>query len=137
MKTFARIVALLLALVVAGCQFLPWVGEVTGIDIPWRSVLSPGEVGATGWLASMGLPLTIAAGIAVLGALTQVRALVVIGALVAVAVPTVWILVNALDSTGGIPLSVIGVGAYGAALTGFGLLLLAAVAADVRRQTVR
>ncbi|MFC6238232.1 hypothetical protein [Longivirga aurantiaca] len=137
MKSLARVVALLLALVVAGCQFLPWVGDVTGIDIPWRSVLSPGEVGATGWLASMGLPLTIAAGVALLGALTNLRALVVIGALLAVAVPSAWILVNALDSTGGVPLSAIRIGAYGAAITGFLLLLVAAVAADVRRQTVR
>lgn len=137
MKSFARIVALLLAAAVAGCQFLPWVGELAAIDIPWRSVLSPGTVTADGWIASLGLPLTVVAGIAALGSLVNSRAMIVVGGLLAVAVPMAWIVINALDSTGGVPLSAVRYGAYAAALCGFLLLMLAAVAADARKQSVR
>jgi hypothetical protein len=137
MKSFARVVAALLALAVAGCQFLPWANGVPGTDVPWKSILSPGTVGATGWITSMGLPVTIAAGVALLGALSGARALVVIGGLLSVAFPTAWILINALDGTKGVPLAAIGFGAYGAALAGFLLLVLAAVAADSRQQNLR
>ncbi len=137
MKSFARVVAALLALAVAGCQFLPWANGVQGTDVPWKSILSPGTVGATGWITSMGLPITVAAGVALLGALSGARALVVIGGLLSVAVPTAWILINALDGAKGVPLAAIGFGAYGAALAGFLLLVLAAVAADSRQQNLR
>ena len=137
MKSLARVVALFMAVAVAGCQFLPWAGSVPATDIPWRSVLSPGEVGVTGWLASMGLPVTIAAGVAVIGAVTGSRVLVVIGGLLSVGVPSAWILVNVFNTTEGIPLGNIGAGAYGTAVLGFLLLLLAAVAADARTVSVR
>lgn len=137
MKSLARIVALLLALAVAGCQFLPWVGPLAAIDIPWRSVLSPGTVLTDGWVASLGLPLTISAGIALLGAITNTRALLVIGGLLSVAGPMAWIIVNALDKSGGVPLASIRFGAYAAAICGFMLLIVAAVAADAREQNLR
>jgi hypothetical protein len=137
MKSFARLVAALLALAVAGCQFLPWANSTPGTDVPWRSLITPGTVGTTGWVSSMALPVTIAAGVALFGAISGARALVVIGGLLSVAVPTAWILVNALDGKNGVPLSVIGFGAYGAALAGFLLLVLAAVASDSRVQNLR
>lgn len=137
MKSFARLVATLLAVAVAGCPFLPWANGVPGTEVPWRSVFSPGTVGATGWVSSMALPVTIAAGIALLGALSGARPVVVVGGLLSVAVPTAWILVNALDDQNGVALSVIGFGAYGAALAGFLLLVLSAVASDSRVQNLR
>lgn len=137
MKSLARVVALLLALAIAGTQFLPWVGNLAAVDIPWRSVLSPGTATADGWIASLGLPITVVAGVAVLGALANTRALVVIGGLLAVAVPMAWIVINALDQTGGVPMSTIRFGAYAAVGLGFVLLVLAAVAADAREQNLR
>ncbi|MGE0818081.1 MAG: hypothetical protein AB7O74_05400 [Candidatus Nanopelagicales bacterium] len=137
MKSMARLVALLLAAALAGCQFLPWVGERAAVDIPWRSVLSPSSVAADGWIASLGLPLTVVAGIAAVGAIANTRALVVIGGLLGVAVPMAWIVINALDTTGGVPLTAIRFGAYGAAVIGFMLLLVAALAQDAREQNLR
>lgn len=137
MKSLARVIALLLAVAFGGSQFLPWVGTRAAIDIPWRSVLSPGDVVSDGWVASLGLPITVIAVIAALGAIANTRALVVVGGLLAVAVPMAWILINAIDSTGGVPLSAIRYGAYIAAGCGFLLILLAAVAADAREQKLR
>ena len=80
----------------------------------------------------------VAGALVVLGAVANGRALVVIGGLVAVAVPTAWIVVNAI-STGpaAVPLSQIKIGAYGAAIAGFMTLILAAVAVDTRVPSVR
>jgi hypothetical protein len=137
MKSLARVIALLLAAALGGSQFLPWVGDRAAVDIPWRSVLSPGTVAADGWIASLGLPITIVAALAAIGAIANSRALVVIGGLLAVAVPMAWIVINAIDDKGGVPLSAIRYGAYTAVVCGFLLLLLAAVAADAREQNLR
>lgn len=137
MKSLARVIALLLAVALGGSQFLPWVGDRAAIEIPWRSVLSPGTVVADGWIASLGLPITVLAVLAAIGALVNSRAVVVIAGLLAVAVPLAWILINAIDDKGGVPISAIRYGAYVAAASGFLLLLLAAVAADARERNLR
>lgn len=137
MKSMARVIALLLAVVLGGSQFLPWVGDRPAVDIPWRSVLNPGTVIADGWIASLGLPITVVAGLAMIGAIANSRALVVISGLLAVAVPMAWIVINAIDTTGGVPISAIRYGAYVAAGAGFLLLLLASIASDARERNLR
>jgi hypothetical protein len=137
MKSMARILVLLLAAALGGSQFLPWVGDRAAIDIPWRSVLSPGTVVADGWIASLGLPITVLAVLAAIGAVVNSRAVVVIAGLLAVAVPFAWVMINALDSKGGVPISAIRYGTYVAAGCGFLMLLVAAIASDAREQNLR
>jgi hypothetical protein len=138
-SSFARVVAALLALAVGACAFLPWTPGATGIELPLGSLLSPGERAVSGPTAvSVGGLVVVAALLVLVGAVANGRALVIVGGLVAVAVPTAWILVNAIStSRGAVPVSVIKIGAYGAAIAGLMTLILAAVAVDTRHPSLR
>jgi hypothetical protein len=136
--TSARLVAALLGAGVAACAFLPWVGALAAWHLHLRTLISPGDNVGVGYLSSIGVLVTAAAGLVLLGALLNSRALVIVGGLGAVAVPTIWILANAVPpSDRAVPTSQIQIGAYGAAALGFMTLILAAVAGDHRVPTLR
>jgi hypothetical protein len=138
MTTFARLVSLLLGLAVAACAYLPWVLSTNAWHLHIRSLVSPGKNDGVVLATSIGLALTIAAVVVVLGAVLNSRTLVIIGGLLSVAVPAIWILSNAISGPeGGVPLAQIQFGAYGAAVAGFMTLILAAVATDTRVPTAR
>ena len=138
MTTFSRLVAALLGLAVAASAWLPWTRAADAWHLHLRSLLSPGTTTAVSWSTSIGLALSVAAAVIVLGALFNSRTLVIVGGLLSVAFPTIWILSNAISSgSGGIPMTQIQVGAYGAAVLGFMTLILAAVARDTRVPTAR
>ena len=139
MSSFARAVAFLLGLAIAACAFLPWTPGSTGVGVPLGSLITPGTSsdGIT-WVVSIGLPIVVAGIVVVLGSVLNARSLVIIGGLVAVAVPTAWILVNAISGgSTALPVSQIRIGAYGAAIAGFMTLILAAVAIDTRVPSAR
>jgi hypothetical protein len=139
MSTFARVVAFLLGLAIAACAFLPWTPGATGIGVPLGSLITPGtSADGITWVGSIGLPIIVAGVLVALGAIGNARSLVIIGGLAAVAIPTAWILVNAISSgAAAVPVSQIRIGAYGAAIAGFMTLILAAVAVDTRVPSVR
>ncbi len=138
MSTFSRLLALLIGLAVAGCAFLPWVGGLSAWNLHLRSLLSAGDNLGVGVATSVGLAVCVAAGLIAAGCLLNSRAILIVGGLAAVAVPTIWILVNAISrSTTAVPLSRIEIGAYGAAIGGFMILILSAVALDTRTPTLR
>jgi hypothetical protein len=137
MTTLSRLVALLIGVAIGACQFLPWSGSATAMQIPLRSLVSPGQPITTSWIASMAVPLTVASLLAVLGALWASRTLLVIAGLTAIAFPSAWILVNVLSDEAGLDIAAVGMGAYGAAVAGFLLLVLAAVASDTKAPSLR
>jgi hypothetical protein len=138
MTSFARFVAVLLAVVVAACAFLPWVGASTAAQLHVKSLIATNETSLTTFGLSLAVPVMVSAGIVVVGALVNSRVLVIIGGLCAVAVPTAWILVNALTSgPASVALSQVRAGAYAAAIAGFMILILAAVAVDIRDPSAR
>ena len=137
MTTFARMIAFLLGLAVAACSFLPWVGSATAWNLRLVSLVSPGRGHDVVAAASLGLGLCVSATVLALGALLNSRTLVIVGGLVSVALPTIWILGNAVASDVGVPLSQVEIGAYGAAAAGLMTLVLAAVAADTRVPSAR
>lgn len=139
MSTFARVVAFLLGLAIAGCAWLPWTPTFLGLDVPLSTLLSPGSpADGVSWALTLGMAVLVSGGLVALGAIANSRALVVIGGLGAVAFPTAWILVNAISSgPGTIAITQVKIGAYGAAIGGFMTLILAAVAVDTRVPSVR
>ncbi len=138
MTTFARLVAFLLGLAVAACAWLPWVRSVDAWHLALRTMLSPGKNDGVTWSTSLGLAVTLAAAVIVFGSLFNSRTLIIVGGLLSVAFPTIWILSNAISTgSGGAPMTQIQFGAYGAAVLGFMTLILAAVARDTRIPTVR
>ncbi len=139
MSSFARGVAFLLGLAIVGCAFLPWTSGSTAMGVPLHGLLSPGErTDAFTWVASLGLPVLVAGALVVLGSVGNGRTLVIVGGLAAVALPTAWILVNAISRGGAaVPISQIQIGAYGCAIAGFMTLILAAIAIDTRVPSVR
>jgi len=138
MTTFSRLIAFLLGLAVAGCAWLPWLRSVDAWHLALRTLLSPGKATDVTMVTSLGMAITVSAVVIALGALLNSRTLVIVGGLLAVAFPTIWILSNAISSSsGGVPMSQIQFGAYGAAVLGFMTLILAAVARDTRTPTTR
>ena len=138
MTTFARLIAALLGLAVAACAWLPWTRVGDAWHLHARTLVSPGSSSGVGYASSIGLLISVAAAVVVLGALLNSRTLVIIGGLMTVAFPTIWILSNAVSNRdGGIPMAQIQFGAYGAAVLGFMILILAAVARDTRVPTAR
>ena len=138
MTTFSRLIAALLGLAVAACAWLPWTRTADSWHLHLRSLLHPGSNSGVGYLTSIGLVLSVAAAVIVLGSLFNSRTLVIIGGMLSVAFPTIWILSNAISGGGGgIPVAQIQFGAYGAAVLGFMTLILAAVARDTRVPTAR
>ena len=106
---------------------------------PAAARTTPGSIGhAFTWVASLGLPVLVAGALVVLGSVGNGRTLVIVGGLAAVALPTAWILVNAISRGGAaVPISQIQIGAYGCAIAGFMTLILAAIAIDTRVPSVR
>jgi hypothetical protein len=138
MTTFSRLIAALLGLAVAACAWLPWTRAADSWHLQLRSLLDPGSNSGGGYLTSIGLVVSVAGAVILLGALVNSRTLVITGGLLSVAFPTIWILSNAVSgASGGIPMTQIQFGAYGAAVLGFMTLILAAVARDTRVPTAR
>jgi hypothetical protein len=134
----ARLVAALLALVIAACSFLPWAGDRNAWHIALRSLTSAGLTSDSSPSSSIGLVVVVAAALVLLGDLVNRAAVVMVAALVTVAVPVVWIAVNALDrASAGLPMSAIRIGAYGCAAAGLMTLVLAAASVDHRGPAVR
>lgn len=138
MSTFARAVAALIGVAVAACAFLPWVGDATAWSLHLRSMFSIGQgEGATPW-TSVGTAVVAAGVLILLGAILNGRMLLIVGALLAVAIPCIWIFGNAVSSVpGAIPIARVQIGAFGAAIGGFMALILAAVARDTSTPSVR
>jgi hypothetical protein len=138
MTSFARLLAALIGVAASGCTFLPWIADQNAWHLHVRRLLFPGDNAGVTYATSIGLVVSLAATVVVLGALANSRPLTIIGGLVVVAVPSAWILVIAVShSTTKVALSQIQIGAYGAAALGFMTLILAAVATDRRVPTVR
>ncbi len=138
MTGLARLVAALIGLAVAACAFLPWVNERTAWALHLRSLFNVGDNDGVVPVTSLGAAVCLAALLVLLGALFNARSLVIIGGLLAVALPAVWIFGNAVShGTGAVSLARIQIGAYGAAVGGFMALILAAVATDTSVPTTR
>ncbi len=139
MSAFARAVAALIGLAVIGCAFLPWVASsVTSFDLHIRSIVRIGEGSGATPLTSMGTAVVAAGLLIVFGAILNARMAVIVGALVAVAVPAIWILGNAVsNSPGAISVTRVQIGAFATAVCGFLALILAAVARDTSQPTLR
>ncbi|MFN8146030.1 MAG: hypothetical protein U0R76_01080 [Candidatus Nanopelagicales bacterium] len=139
MSAFARAVAALIGLAVIGCAFLPWVASsVTSFDLHIRSIVQIGDGGGATPYTSMGAAIVAAGLLVLLGAILNARMAVIVGALVAVAVPAVWIFANAVsDSPGAIAVARVQIGAFATAACGFFALILAAVARDTSTPTLR
>ena len=137
MTTLARLIAFLLSLAVVACSVLPWVGTANAWDLTLRSLVSPGRSTGSSILTSIGFGLAVSATVVLLGSLLNSRALIILGGLITVALPSIWILSNAVARSTGIPMSQIQIGAYGSVVMGFVVLVLAAVATDNRLPTVR
>jgi hypothetical protein len=138
MTTFSRLIAFLLGLAVAACAWLPWMRAIDGWHVALATMLHPGKNDGAAWNTSLGVAVVVAAVVIVLGSVFNSRTLVIVGGLLAVAFPTIWILSNAISTgSGGVPMTQIQFGAYGAAVLGFLTLILAAVARDTRTPTAR
>ena len=138
MTTPARLIASLLGLAVAACTFLPWVADLGAWHLHVRTLLTPGSNLGVSSVASIGLVVAVAGALVLLGALANSRVPLILGGLVAVGVPAIWILSNAVShASKAIVVSQIQVGAYGAAALGLMTLILAAVATDGRAPSTR
>jgi hypothetical protein len=138
MTALARTVAALIGLAVAACAFLPWVNQRTAWDLHLRSLIDVGANDGVTPVTSVGAAVCLAAALVLLGALVNARALVIVGGLLAVAFPSIWIFGNAVShSTLAVSLIRIQIGAYAAAVCGFMALILAAVATDTNVPTTR
>lgn len=134
----ARLVAALLALVVAACSVLPWAGDRNAWHIALRSLVTPGLSSETNPGVTIGLVVVVVAAVVLLAVLLNLPVLVLLGGLASVAVPVVWIAVNALAHDGtGLAIGTIRIGAYGCAAAGLMVLVLAASAAGSSRSPVR
>ena len=139
MSAFARAVAALIGLAVVGCAFLPWVlTSVTAFDLHLRSIVQIGESGGATPLTSIGTAVVGAGLLILLGAILNARMAVIVGALVAVGVPAVWIFANAVSGApGAVAVTRVQIGAFATAACGFFALILAAVARDTSTPTLR
>ena len=99
MTTFSRLIAALLGLAVAACAWLPWTRASDAWHLHLRSLLSPGY-SSRGRLDDLDRPRRrpSPAAVILLGSLVNSRTLVIIGGLLSVAFPTIWILSNAISS---------------------------------------
>ncbi|MCA0329574.1 MAG: hypothetical protein LCI03_06660 [Actinobacteria bacterium] len=137
MRTFSRFIAFVLALALFGTTYLHWVGNVSVHQIAFGTLVSPGTTAPGSWLASLAIGITAAAVLILLASLFGSRMLLVIGGLIAVGLPTAWLLVNILGKGGKVLVSTVGPGAWGAIAIGVVALLIAAVAADPKDPHVR
>jgi len=137
MRTFSRFIAFVLALALFGTTYLPWVGTVTVQQLAFATLVSPGTTAPGSWFASLAVGITAAAILILLASLFGSRMLLVIGGLLAVGLPTAWLLVNILGEGGKVLVSSVGAGAWGAIGVGLIALLISAVAADPKDPHVR
>jgi hypothetical protein len=138
MSGFARSVTALIALAVVGCAFLPWADDVSAWHLHLRSLFSIAKNEGVTPTSSIGASVCAGALFMLLGALLDSRILVVVGGLLVIAVPCVWMFGNAVSHLpGAIPLTRVQIGAFGATVGGFMALILAAVAVDARVPTTR
>jgi len=137
MTGLARSVGVLIALAVGACTFLPWALDNDAWQLALRSITSAGVHTSSSALASMGTPIAVCATLVLLAALVNSRALLIIGSLLVIALPVIWILVNAIDSAHGLHLAAIQMGAYATVVAGFIALLLAALATNSSTVHVR
>jgi hypothetical protein len=139
MSGFARAVAALIGLATIACAFLPWAGSsITAWNLHIRSLFRIGEGAGATTITSLGTAVVAAGLLVVLGALLNARMMVIVGALLAIAVPAVWIFSNAVSSSpGAVPVARVQIGAFAAAVCGFLALILAAVARDTSTPTLR
>jgi len=138
MTALARIVAALIGFAVAACSFLPWVNGRTAWGLHLRSLFDVGNNDGVTSISSVGAAVCLAAVLVLLGALFNARSLVIIGGLLAVAFPSIWIFGNAVShAQTAVSLTRIQIGAYGTAVGGFMALILAAVATDTSAPTTR
>jgi hypothetical protein len=137
MRTFSRVIAFLLAIALVGCTYLPWVGTVSVHQIAFSTLISPGNARPGTWWTSLAIGLLGAALLMLLASLFGSRMLLVIGGLLAVGLPTAWLLVNILTDRGEVLVSNVRAGAWGSIAVGLIALLVSAVAADVKDPHVR
>lgn len=137
MTGLARSVVVLLALAVGGCTFLPWAIDHNAWALSLSSLTSAGIHLSSSAVSTLGAAVTATAVIVLLAGLVNSRALLIIGALAVIALPVIWILVNAINSAHGIHLANIQVGAYATVVAGFIALVLAALASDASTPHVR
>ncbi len=139
MSAFARAVAALIGLALIACAFLPWVGgSITAFDLHIRSLFRIGEAEGATLGTSIGTAVVVAGLLIVFGAILNARMAVIVGALLAVAVPAVWIFGNAVSSSPvAVPIARVQIGAFATAVGGFMALILAAVARDTSTPTLR
>ena len=140
MTSLARWTALLLGAVLVACAWLPWAGASKALVIPIKTLWDPGYLVLTppSYLTTIAIALWVAGGLVVLGALLDLRSLVAIGALGAVATTAAWILSNAVStSASSVAMSNVRAGAYTAVVAGLLTLLLATLSRDTATPTVR
>lgn len=138
MTGFARAVLALLAAALGACTFLPWVGGVSAWSLDIRSMFAvPAASGVQPWTSIGGL-VAVAALLVLVGAALGSRAAVIIGSLLAIAVPSVWVFGNAVsDANGAVTLARVQIGAFATALLGFLTLVLVAAARDASSSSLR
>ena len=139
MSAFARVVAALIGLAVVACAFLPWVGgSITSLELHIRSLFRIGESEGATLATSLGTAVIASGLLILLGAILNARMAIIVGALLAVAVPAIWIFSNAVStSPGAVPIARVQIGAFATAVCGFMALILAAVARDATTPTLR
>ena len=138
MSAFARAVAALIGIVVGAAAFLPWVADVSAWNLHLRSLFSVGEGDAATTWTSLGTAVAVSGLLILLGAVFNARMLVIVGALLAVAIPAIWIFGNAVShAEGAIPIARVQIGAFATAAGGFMALILAAVARDASTPSLR
>jgi hypothetical protein len=137
MTGLARSVAVLLAIAVGACTLLPWALDHNAWSLALTSLTSAGVHLTSSAVSSLGTAVTASAVLVLLAALVNSRALLIVGALAVIAVPVIWILINAIDSAHGVHLAAVQVGAYSTVVAGFIALVLAALATDASTPHVR
>ena len=98
MTGLARSVGVLIALAVGACTFLPWALDHNAWQLTMTSITSPGTHTTTSPAGSLGTVVAVCAVLVLLAALVNSRALLIVGSLLVIAIPVIWILVNAVDS---------------------------------------
>jgi len=137
MTGLARSVAVLLALAVGACTLLPWALDHNAWQLALSSLTSAGVHLTSSTISSLGTAVSASAVLVLLAALVNSRALLIVGALLVIAIPVLWILLNAVDSAKGVHLANVQVGAYSTVVAGFIALVLAALATDSSTPHVR
>ena len=137
MTGLARIVAFLFGIALVACTFGQWVGPFNAWELAIRGLWRPGVSSGDISLASIGALVCVGALLMWICAATGNRATLMIGALITLAIPAIWLLVNAIDRVHGVAISSIEPAAYGAALIGFFALMLSLLSTDRHTQHVR